>query len=97
MKNFCMKNFNMKNCIFGGSFIKKKMADIWNFDESIFGARFIIFDKLWYRSNYCWKYRLSKLLLHFIEYHLDQRSSKHIKIVKNSAMQCFEDRSQKKC
>ena len=48
-----MKNFNMKNCIFGGSFIKKKMADIWNFDESIFGARFIIFDKLWYRSNYC--------------------------------------------
>ena len=29
-----MKNFNMKNCIFGGSFIKKKMADIWNFDES---------------------------------------------------------------
>ena len=24
MKNFCMKNFNMKNCIFGGSFIKKK-------------------------------------------------------------------------
>ena len=47
--------------------------------------------------SYCWNYGPSKLLLHFIEYRLDQRNSKNTKIALSSAMQYFEDRSQKKC
>ena len=47
--------------------------------------------------NYCWNYGLSKLLLHFIEYRLDQLNKKHTKIAVNSTMQYFEGSSQKKC
>ena len=47
--------------------------------------------------NYCWNYGPSKLLLHFIEYRLDQLNSKHTKIAVNSAIQYFEGCSQKKC
>ena len=47
--------------------------------------------------NYCWNYESSKLLLHFIEYHLDQLNSKHTKTVVSSTIQYFEDRCQKKC
>ena len=46
---------------------------------------------------YCWNYGPSKLLLHFIEYRLDQLNSKHTKTAVNSTMQYFEGRSQKKC
>ena len=47
--------------------------------------------------NYCWNYGLSKLLLHFIEYRLDQLNNKHTKIAVNSKIQYFEGRFQKKC
>ena len=47
--------------------------------------------------NYCWNYGPSKLLLHFIEYRLDQLNKKHTKIAVNSTMQYFEGSSQKKC
>ena len=53
----------------------EKIADIWHFE--------------WIKGigvKYCWNYRSSKLLLHFIEYHLDQLNSKLIKIAVNSAM-----------
>ena len=36
--------------------------------------------------NYCWNYGLSKLLLHFIKYRLDQLNSKHTKIAVNSTI-----------
>ena len=42
-------------------------------------------------------YGPSKLLLHFIEYRLHPLNSKHTKIAVNSAIQYFEDYSQKKC
>ena len=47
--------------------------------------------------NYCWNYGSSKLLLHFIEYCLDQLNSKHKKTAVSSTIQYFEDCSQKKC
>ena len=37
------------------------------------------------------------MLLHFIEYRLDQPNSKHAKIAVNSEIQYFEGCSQKKC
>ena len=46
---------------------------------------------------YCWNYGPSKLLLHFIEYRLDQLNNKYTKIAVNLAIQYFEGRSQKKC
>ena len=47
--------------------------------------------------NYCWNYRPSKLLLHFIEYHLDQLNNKYTKITVNSGIHYFERCPQKKC
>ena len=47
--------------------------------------------------NYCWNYGLSKLLLHFIEYRLDQLNIKYTKTVVNSTIQYFEGCSRKKC
>ena len=47
--------------------------------------------------NYCWNYGPSKLLLHFIEYRLDQLNNKHTKTAVSSTIQYFEDCSQKKC
>ena len=47
--------------------------------------------------NYCWNHGPSKLLLHFIEYSLDQLNKKHTKIAVNSTIQCFGGSSQKKC
>ena len=83
---------------FGGSFFEKK--NCWHFEFSmnqIFGQMFIIFEKLRYRVYYRWNYGLSKLLLHFIEYRLDQLNNKHTKIAVNSTIQYFEGHSQKKC
>ena len=47
--------------------------------------------------NYCWNYGPSKLLLHFIEYRLDQLNIKYTKTVVNSTIQYFEGCSRKKC
>ena len=46
--------------------------------------------------NYYRNYWPSKLLLHFIEYCLDQLNNKHTKTVVNSTIQFFENRNQKK-
>ena len=71
---------------FSGSFFKWK--NCWQFE---------VFKKWGIGVNYCWNYGPSKLLLHFIEYRLDQLNSKHTKIAVNSAIQYFEGCSQKKC
>ena len=47
--------------------------------------------------NYCWNYGPSKLLLHFVEYRVDQLNSKHTKIAVNSAIRYFEGCCQEKC
>ena len=46
--------------------------------------------------DYCWNYGPSKLLLHFIEYCLDQLENKHTKTAVNSTMQFFESHYQRK-
>ena len=61
-------------------------------------AKVLLYLKNWgIGANYCWHYVSSKLLLHFIEYRLDQLNKKHTKIAVNSTMQYFEGSSQKKC
>ena len=47
--------------------------------------------------NYCWSCWSPKLLLHFIEYRLNQLNRKHMKIAVNSAKRYFEGCCQKKC
>ena len=72
----------------------------WHFEfimNQIFRQKFIIFENLSIGVNYCWNYGLSKLLLHFIEYRLDQLNNKDMKIAVNSSIQYFEGRCQKKC
>ena len=89
----------MKNlCFFGGSFFKWK--NCWHLEvlmHQIFGQGFICLRKWGIGINYCWNYGPSKLLLHFIEYRLDQLNSKHAKIAVNSGIQYFEGCSRKKC
>ena len=63
----------------------------------IFRQKFIIFGKLRLGVNYCWKYGPSKLLLQFIEYHLDWINNQHTKIAVNLIMQFFESYYQMKC
>ena len=67
--------------------------------NQIFGQRFIIFGKLRYRDQLLLKLWASpsKLLLHFIEYRLDQLNSKHTKAAVSSTIQYFEGHSQEKC
>ena len=48
------------------------------------------------RIKCCWNYGSSKLLLHFIEYRVDQLNNKHMKIAVNSTTRYFESHSQKK-
>ena len=72
-----------KTCFFGGCFFKWK--NCWHLEllmNQIFGQRFT-------GRRSC--------LLHFIEYRLHPLNSKHTKIAVNSAIQYFEDYSQKKC
>ena len=90
---------NMQNlCFFGGSFFQKKIADIWNFWWIKYLGKDLSYLTKWgVVVNYCWNHEPSKLLLHFIEYRLDQLNSKHTKIAVNSAIQYFEGCSQKKC
>ena len=74
------------------------MADICNFKRIKYLGKRLLYLKKWgILVNYCWNYGSSKLLLHFIEYRLDQLNSKHTKIAVNSAIQYFEGCSQKKC
>ena len=63
----------------------------------IFRERFINLKTRGTGINYCWNYRPSELLRHFIAYRLDQLNNKHTKIAVNSAIQYFEGHSQKKC
>ena len=74
----------MKKLFFGGSFFKIKIADILNFwwiKDLCEGLHL----KNWGLGiNCCSNYRPLKLLLHFIEYHLDQLNNKHMKIEVNS-------------
>ena len=44
---------------------------------------------------YFWNYGLSKLLLYFIEYRVDEFNNKHANITVNVTIQFFESRSQK--
>ena len=82
-----------KFVFFGGSFFIKNLLIFWIFYES---------NILSYLKNevtgviYCWNYGRSKLLLHFIEYHLDQLNHKYTKTAVNSKMKFFESRYQKK-
>ena len=90
----------MKNLwvFFGGFFFQKEIADIWKFQWIKYLGKGLSYWKKWrVVVNYCWNYGPSKLLLHFIEYRLDQLNSKHTKIAVNSAIQYFEGCSQKKC
>ena len=89
----------MKNlCFFGGYFFQKKIADIWKYQWNKNLGKVLSYLKKWgVVVNYCWNYGPSKLLLHFIEYRLDQLNSKHTKIAVNSAIQYFEGCSWKKC
>ena len=88
---------NMKNlCFFWWLlFLEKSYWHLEFLNNQIFGQRFIIL-RNWGRGvNYCWNYWRSKLLLHFIEYCLDQLNSKHTKTGVNQAIQYFEGYPQK--
>ena len=83
---------------FGSSLFKIKIADILNF----YWIKYLGKGLSFLRNggigvNYCWNYGPLKLLLHFIEYRLDQLNKKHTKIAVNLTMQYFEGSSQKKC
>ena len=82
-----------KICVFLTASFSKKIC--WYLE--FFAHRLIIFKKLRYRGQLCWNCGPSKLLLHFIEYRLDQLNRNHTKIAVNSAIQYFEGCFQKKC
>ena len=86
-----------KICVFlAAPFSNEKIADIWNFQWIKYLGKDLSYLQKWgIGVYYCWNYGPSKLLLHFIEYRLDQLNKKHSKIAVNSAIQYFEDRSQK--
>ena len=66
---------------------QKNIADIWNYCWIKYLGKGLSYLKKWgVGVNYCWNYMLSKLLLHFIKYRLDQLNSKHIKIAANSTI-----------
>ena len=69
-----------KLCFVGGSFFQKDIADIWNFWLITYLGKGLSYLKNWgVGVNYCWNYGPSKLLLHFIEYRIDQLNSEHTK------------------
>ena len=86
-----------KLCFFGGSVFKKYCWHLEFLVNLIFGPSFIIFERVRCSSQLLLKLRTSKLLLHFMEYRLDQLNSKHTKTVVNSTTQYFVDSSRKKC
>ena len=64
----------------------------WHFKFSmnqIFGKSFIILKNWGIVVYYCWNYRPSNLLHHFIEYRLDQLNNKHTKIAVNLGKTIF--------
>ena len=89
----------MKNLCFSWRLLfQKQIADIWNFWWIKYLVKGLSYLKKWgVKVNLCWNYGPSKLLLHFIEYGLDQLNSKHTKIAVNSTIQYFEGCSRKKC
>ena len=79
-------------------FSNDKIADIWNFQWIKNLSKGLLYlEKCGVGVNYCWSCGPSKLLLHFIQYRLDDLNSKHTKIAVNSAVQYFEGCCQKKC
>ena len=61
----------------GGSFFKKQIADIWNFQWIRYLGKGLSYWKIEvYGFNYFWNYGSSKLLLQFIENRLDQLNNK---------------------
>ena len=69
-------------CFFGGSSSKIKIADILNWISYL--GKGLLYLKNWVIGvKYCPNYGLSKLLLHFIEYRLDQLKNNHTKIALN--------------
>ena len=73
--------------------------DCWHLGVSvnqIFGQRSITLRKWGVVVNCWWHYGPSKLLLHFIEYRLDQLNSKHVKTAVNLTIQYFEGCSRRK-
>ena len=88
----------MKNLCFWRLLFQKEIAGIWNFKWIKYLGKGLSYLKNWdIGVNYCWNYGPSKLLLHFIEYRLDQLNIKHTKTAVNLTIQYFEDNSQKKC
>ena len=76
----------------------KKLLTFAILNESNIWAEVDHIEKKWGIGRIsCWNYGSSKLLLHFIEYRLDQLNSKHTYIAVNSAIQYFEGCCQKKC
>ena len=76
----------------------KKVTDIWNFQWIKYLGKGLSYLKTrGIGVDYCWNYGLSKLLLHFTEYRLDQLNSKRKKTAISSTIQYFESCSQKKC
>ena len=79
-------------------FFLNKITDIWNFQWIKYLGKGLSYLRTWgIGVNYCWNYWPSKLLLHFIEYSLDQLNSKNTKTAVSSTIQYFEGRSLKKC
>ena len=82
---------------FGGSFFKMKISDILNFKWIKYLRKGLSYLKNGGTGvNYCWNYGPLNLLLHFIQYRLDQPNNKHTKTAVNSAIQFFKCRYQEK-
>ena len=64
---------NKHLCFFGDFFFEIKIADILNFEGIKYLGKGLSYLKSWgIGVNYCLNYGLSKLLLYFIAYRLDQ-------------------------
>ena len=83
---------NMKNLSFFWRLLfLKKVTDIWNFQWIKYLGKGLSYVKTrGIGVDYCWNYGLSKLLLHFTEYRLDQLNSKRTKAAVSSTIQYFE-------
>ena len=88
----------MKICVsFGGSIFKKKVADILNLQWiKYLGKCLSYLRNEGIGLDYYWIYGPSKLLLHFIEYPLNQIFKRHAKIAVDLTMQYFKGSFQKK-
>ena len=84
-----LKTWNI--CVFlSVLFFKIKIADMLNFQWIKRLGRGLSYLNNWgVGVYYCWNYGLSKLLLCFFEYRLDQLNNKNTKKAVNSAIQYF--------